>query len=67
MPKTDEDAVEEETKAPEVVWECGESRCGYVIYQGSGDSPTMEELRDNHIRQHEDPEGWKAEFQGGDE
>jgi hypothetical protein len=43
---------------------CGIDRCGYVIY-GDPDQEDaegkVEALMRNHLAQHEDPEGWKAD------
>jgi hypothetical protein len=52
------------TEAPTIVEECAVPRCGYVVY---GDPENEAHVKDGalklkaHMREHEDPDGWKAD------
>ena len=49
---------------PVILLECPEERCRYVVYDaqnGQDNSAEAERLLEEHLAQHEDPEGWKAD------
>lgn len=48
---------------PNILLRCDRPRCEYVVY-GSDSEENQAKARDlmeGHLRQHDDPEGWKAE------
>ncbi len=53
-----------EHTAPPIVLHCERERCEYVVY-GDSDNPEhnrqAQDFYADHLRQHDDPEGWKAE------
>lgn len=47
-----------------VAWTCEVEGCNYVLYE-AGDSDRVALHVADHTRQHDDPDGWKADAEAG--
>lgn len=58
------------TNQPSTVLSCERERCDYVVYGDPSNPAHVEQAQgfyEDHLRQHDDPDGWKADHAPADE